>query len=132
MHSLTTRAVQTEKGPMQARSTPYPLVFVASYSTFSNLAHTPKGSPSPYTLYVYRLDPVNNSLTLLHTSNFDQNLAFLRYSRKHNVLYAVSESILETDKGTKPHPLVLIVSICFVSSSSHWRSCAFESTTNSR
>jgi 6-phosphogluconolactonase (cycloisomerase 2 family) len=81
--------------------TPYPLVFVSSYSTFSNLAHTPKGSPSANTLHVYRLDPDNNSLTLLHASNFDQNLAFLRYSRKQNVLYGVSESIVETDTGMR-------------------------------
>lgn len=96
--SFTNGHANPQTSTMQ-RGITYPLVFVGSYSTFSNLAHKPKGSPSPYTLHVFRLDPNNYSLTLLHTSNFDQNLAFLRYSPKHNVLYTVSESIVETDRG---------------------------------
>jgi len=73
------------------------LVFVASYNSFSDLAHEPKGTPAKYSLSIFRFDPDSSSMTLVSVTNVIHNPAFLRWSPCHNILYACSESIQNED-----------------------------------
>ncbi|CAM9779240.1 unnamed protein product [Chrysoparadoxa australica] len=74
-----------------------PLVFVSSYTTFSNLAHAPRGTPAKHGISVYRLHKETGTLTLLTVNNDLQNPSFFRYHPKLNVLYTCTESIKDND-----------------------------------
>lgn len=73
-------------------------VFVSSYDDFAQLAHSPKGKPAQNSLRVFGFDEEQGTMTLLYVTHVEQNPAFLRYSRMHNVLYACTESIEKEDK----------------------------------
>ncbi|EGD83384.1 hypothetical protein PTSG_03990 [Salpingoeca rosetta] len=80
---------------MSAENPTEPLVFVASYNKFENLAHTPDGTVSAHSLYVYRLDTQTGQLVLLTVLDGFENPAFLRYHPQLNVLYFCTESIAD-------------------------------------
>jgi len=76
----------------------WPLVIISSYTRFDNLAHGPRGTEAKYSMWTYRLNPVNGQLTLL-TVNADDtttmNPAFSRIHPTMNVVYACTESVEE-------------------------------------
>lgn len=76
----------------------WPLVIISSYTKFSNLAHGPRGTEAKYSMWTYRLNPMNGQLTLL-TVNADDaetmNPAFSRVHPSKNVVYACTESVEE-------------------------------------
>eukprot|EP00730_Choanoeca_flexa_P000604 TRINITY_DN10264_c0_g1_i4.p1 TRINITY_DN10264_c0_g1~~TRINITY_DN10264_c0_g1_i4.p1 ORF type:complete len:405 (+),score=119.19 TRINITY_DN10264_c0_g1_i4:128-1342(+) len=78
-----------------AENASLPLVFVANYSTFDNLAHVPRGNKAEYSLYVYRLCPKSGQLTLLTVNKEFDNPGFLRYHPKENILYLCTEDITQ-------------------------------------
>lgn len=70
-------------------------VFVSCYNKHDNLAHQPKGTPAPYGIYIFRLDPAKGTLTLFSVAEDDQclNPAFIRYHPKLQLLYTCTEDI---------------------------------------
>jgi 6-phosphogluconolactonase (cycloisomerase 2 family) len=76
----------------------WPLVIISSYTKFGNLAHGPRGTEAKYSMWTYRLNPVNGQLTLLTVNADDKetmNPAFSRIHPSKNVVYACTESVEE-------------------------------------
>lgn len=89
------------------------LIFVASYNSFSVLAHEPKGTPAKYSLSAFRFDPETSQMTLVAINDQVENLAFLRWSRDHNLLYGCSESIEKEDVGKFSIPMAVKKNVSF-------------------
>lgn len=71
-----------------------PLVFVACYTNFDNLAHAPSGKRAKFGIYIYRFDETAGQMVLLSVcEDVGENPAFLRYHPEENILYACTESI---------------------------------------
>ena len=68
-------------------------VLISSYTKFSSLAHCPKGKQSSSSLTLYSFDDDDGNMVLLDSFNDDNNIAFMKYIKKYNKLYVVSEFI---------------------------------------
>jgi len=75
-----------------------PLVIVASYNDFGDLAHGPRGTEAIYTLRTYRLDVQDGSMTLLSVESGNKNPAFTRMHPARNVMYSCTESLSENGR----------------------------------
>jgi hypothetical protein len=59
------------------------LFFVTSYSDFDKLAHGPRGHEGKHTLRVYRFNPNDGSLVLLHIAGEAAHVINPAFSRFH-------------------------------------------------
>eukprot|EP01051_Picozoa_sp_SAG22_P009327 SAG22_NODE_770_length_7336_cov_56.193589_3_plen_182_part_00 len=78
-----------------------PLVIVSCYTQFDNLAHLPRGTEAKHSVYSYRLNVEDGTLTLLSVlpdlapGQPLMNPAFSRCHPSLNVLYCCTESVKE-------------------------------------
>ncbi|CAN0302346.1 unnamed protein product [Ectocarpus sp. 6 AP-2014] len=75
-----------------------PLVVVASYNKFDNLAHVPRGTTAGHTLSCFRLHRESATMTLLAVEDTLENPAFLRFHPQYNILYACTEDITKDNE----------------------------------
>ncbi|CAN0439253.1 unnamed protein product, partial [Ectocarpus sp. 12 AP-2014] len=75
-----------------------PLVVIASYNKFDNLAHVPRGTTAGHTLSCFRLHRESATMTLLAIEETLENPAFLRFHPQYNILYACTEDITKDNE----------------------------------
>lgn len=75
-------------------------VLVASYTSFGDLAHQPHGTPASSSIRVFHFDAKTGNFVLVFILEDPEvkNVAFIRKHPKRNILYVVTESILEEGK----------------------------------
>lgn len=72
------------------------LFFVSTYTNFETLAHGPRGQESKNSIYVYRFQPSDGSLVLVHLIDSKDtssiiNPAFSRFHPRRNIVYTCTE-----------------------------------------
>lgn len=75
-------------------------VLVASYTSFNDLAHQPHGTPASSSIRVFQFDCKTGNFVLVFVLEDPtvKNVAFVRKHPKRNIIYCVTESIVEMGK----------------------------------